>query len=107
MLSGKGHEVTVLAPFPNRPQGSIYPSYARRPWSMERSPGGVKIIRCFATLSKRSSILSRFAENVSFGITSGLAILFSRARILSTRIPGRYLPRGFLSWSPGCGVSRS
>jgi colanic acid biosynthesis glycosyl transferase WcaI len=78
MLSEKGHEVTVLAPFPNRPQGSIYPSYARRPWAMERTTGGVKIIRCFATLSKRSSIFSRFAENVSFGITSGLAILFAR-----------------------------
>jgi colanic acid biosynthesis glycosyl transferase WcaI len=78
MLSAQGHEVTVLAPFPNRPQGSIYPRYARRPWRTERAARGFKIIRCFATLSKRSGMLSRFAENISFGITSGLAVLFAR-----------------------------
>lgn len=78
MLSGEGHEVTVLASFPNRPQGSIYPGYMRCLWAAERSTGGFKIIRCFATFSKRSGIVSRFVENFSFGITSGLAVLFVR-----------------------------
>lgn len=78
MLRGQGYEVTVLAPFPNRPQGSIYPEYARRPWKIERSTQGLKLIRCFATVSKRSSMVSRFSENVSFGISSGLAALFAR-----------------------------
>jgi colanic acid biosynthesis glycosyl transferase WcaI len=78
MLSAEGHEVTVLAPFPNRPQGSIYPGYTRCLWATERSDRDFSIIRCFATFSKRSGIVSRFVENVSFGITSGLALLFVR-----------------------------
>lgn len=78
MLRAEGHEVTVLAPFPNRPQGVIYPGYLRCLWASEQNPRGLRIVRCFATLSKQSSMLSRFLENITFGITSGLALLFGR-----------------------------
>jgi hypothetical protein len=28
-----GHEVTVIAPVPNRPRGAVYPGFERRLWT--------------------------------------------------------------------------
>jgi len=36
------------------------------------------LTHCFATFSRSSTLMSRFAGNLSFGITSGLRILFGR-----------------------------
>lgn len=72
-LQEQGDEVTVIAPFPSRPAGRIYPGYRRR-WRSETDQDGVRLVRCFATTSRRSRMLSRLAENLSFGLTSALAL---------------------------------
>jgi glycosyltransferase involved in cell wall biosynthesis len=77
-LSKRGHEVTVLAPFPNRPGGTLYAGYRRALFRRERSREGFTIIRCGSFFSRQSSVISRMAENVSFGITSALALLTRR-----------------------------
>jgi colanic acid biosynthesis glycosyl transferase WcaI len=77
-LSARGHDVTVICPFPSRPGGRIYRGYRRSLWRRETSPEGFRVVRCFATSSRRSSLLSRLAENVSFGLTSALALLAGR-----------------------------
>jgi glycosyltransferase involved in cell wall biosynthesis len=77
-LAARGHDVTVLAPFPNRPAGRLYAGYRRALLRRERTPEGFGIVRCASSLSRSSSMLSRLAENVSFGITSSLALLFGR-----------------------------
>lgn len=77
-LSGRGHDVTVLAPFPNRHGGRLYPGYRRTLFHREASADGYRVVRCGSLFSRRSSLLSRLAENVSFGITSALALLFRK-----------------------------
>jgi colanic acid biosynthesis glycosyl transferase WcaI len=74
-LARRGHKVTVIAPFPNRPAGEIYPGYSRRLIHCEERDG-YQMIRCFSVLSKESRTISRFLENLSFGLTSGLVTLF-------------------------------
>ncbi|MEA2336250.1 MAG: hypothetical protein QOE82_257, partial [Thermoanaerobaculia bacterium] len=73
-LSRRGHHVTVIAPFPNRPAGKLYAGYRRSLFRRERSVDGFEILRCGSFFSRRSSLLSRLAENVSFGITSAMAL---------------------------------
>lgn len=74
-LAARGHAVTVLTNFPNRPQGAVYPGFRRR-WRMAGEDGaGVRLVRCFSTLSARSTLASRLAENLSFGISSAWALL--------------------------------
>jgi colanic acid biosynthesis glycosyl transferase WcaI len=77
-LAARGHDVTVLAPFPNRPAGRLYPGYRRRAFRRQVTPEGFRLVRCASVFSRRSSLLSRLAENASFGITSSLALLFGR-----------------------------
>jgi colanic acid biosynthesis glycosyl transferase WcaI len=77
-LVTQGHKVTVVTSFPNRPGGRVYSGYKRRLFKKEITAHGCEIIRCFSTLSPNSSITSRFLENITFGITSGIFVLFTR-----------------------------
>ncbi len=74
-LQEKGHNVTVITAFPNRPDGHLYDGYSRRLYSRQRLPNGIHLIRCFSALSAESRMLSRLRENISFGFTSSLAAL--------------------------------
>src|SRR5260221_14116213 len=71
-LAARGHDVTVITPFPNRPAGRVYNDYRRTLFRRENTAEHFRILRCASTLSRRSSLLSRLAENVSFGIASSL-----------------------------------
>lgn len=74
-LVERGHQVTVIAPFPNRPAGRLYRGYTRTLYQRESNGAGFDIIRCFTTVSSESRMVSRLLENISFGLTAGLAIL--------------------------------
>ena len=69
-----GHTVTVVTGFPNRHGGEVYPGYRRRLFQRSTEQG-LRMLRCFATTSKQSRFLSRMLENLSFGITSSVAVL--------------------------------
>lgn len=73
-LHSAGHRVTVICPFPSRPEGKIFAGFRRR-WRTRSTSDGVEIIRCYSTTSPSSSLVSRFAENVSFGLSSMTALL--------------------------------
>ena len=75
-LAGRGHDVTVVAPFPNRPGGKLYAGFRRAFFRGEAADEGFRIVRCASIFSRRSSLLSRLAENLSFGISSALVLLF-------------------------------
>jgi len=77
-LTALGHVVKVITNFPNRPAGQIYEGYKRSIFSSENTPSGYSITRCFSTFSKSSSIFSRLLENVSFGFSSSLSLLFTK-----------------------------
>ena len=74
-MAGLGQAVEVVTAFPSRPAGKLYPGYSRRLFQRERSSAGYDVIRCFTLLSRKSGMLSRFGENISFGLTSSLAVL--------------------------------
>ncbi len=72
------HRVTVIAPFPSRPDGKLFPGYSRKLYQREKMENGIEIIRCFSTLSPESRIVSRLLENLSFGLTSGWQVLLAK-----------------------------
>lgn len=73
-----GHKVTVVTGFPNRPAGKLFPGYARRLYQKKQDAQGFELVRCFATLSPESNILSRLLENLTFGLTSGWVVLTAK-----------------------------
>ena len=72
-----GYKVEVITNFPNKPAGVLFDGYKRSLARKTSSEWGFPLIRCFSTLSPESGMLGRFMENISFGITSGLALLFT------------------------------
>ena len=72
-LARRGHEVTVVAPFPSRPAGDPYPGYPRALFRRSRDQKGYDLIRSFSFFSRTSSLPSRFLENISFGISGAVA----------------------------------
>ena len=76
-LCRNGHQVRVITAFPNRPAGKLYIGYKRKPWTYDKSFVDYDVLRCFSLFSSESSLISRFLENLSFGLTSGLVVLFS------------------------------
>ena len=77
-LVERGHTVTVITAFPNRPAGQLYPGYTRRLFAREQAQEGFGLLRCFSSLSPKSRLVSRFMENFSFGLTSSVAALLSQ-----------------------------
>ena len=77
-LSRRGHSVHVYAPFPSHPKGRLFDGYKRTVYSTSTANSEYTLIRCFGTFSRSSTMMSRFVENLSFGITSGLRILFGK-----------------------------
>ena len=69
-----GHQVTVLAPFPNRPDGRLFKGYRRSLYRRESM--GFSVIRCFSFLSRKSTMGSRLLENMGFAITCSARVLF-------------------------------
>jgi colanic acid biosynthesis glycosyl transferase WcaI len=77
-LSRSGVDVTVLAPYPSRPGGLIYSGFRRRFFSLKSREGAMQVIRCFSLFSRSASLLSRSCENISFGITAAIWLVFLR-----------------------------
>jgi len=71
-LVNAGHDVTVITSFPNRPGGKLYPGYSKAFRRVEVTKSGYRLIRTFSLISAKPTALSRFLENLSFGLTSTL-----------------------------------
>ncbi|NJK47260.1 glycosyltransferase family 4 protein [Candidatus Gracilibacteria bacterium] len=74
-LVKKGHRVTVITAFPNRPGGKLYPGYTRSWRKVEQTEAGYELIRTYSWLSTQPTVLSRLLENLSFGVASTLNAL--------------------------------
>jgi len=74
-LARRGDSVQVFAPYPNRPKGKLFDGHMRKLYSTFATSQGYTLTHCFSFFSPNSTMLSRFAENLSFGITSGLRLL--------------------------------
>jgi len=72
------HEVTVIAPLPNRPQGVRYAGFRRRLWTV-RPVGDARCIRVWSWLiGKKRRPWARILENATYGVNSALALLTAR-----------------------------
>jgi colanic acid biosynthesis glycosyl transferase WcaI len=71
-----GHTVTMVVPFPNRPEGKVYPGFRRRLLSRTVSEEGYAVVRCASWLigARRRSV-DRILENITFGLSSMWAAL--------------------------------
>jgi colanic acid biosynthesis glycosyl transferase WcaI len=76
-LVERGHEVRVVCPFPSRPAGVIASGFTRR-WKSRTVEGSVLVERRWSALSRTSTMASRFLENLTFGLTSAIALVRGR-----------------------------
>jgi glycosyltransferase involved in cell wall biosynthesis len=77
-MAERGHEVTVIAPFPNRPAGRVYPGFRRKWRDRRKESRGFEVVRCLSAVSRRPSLASRLLESVSFAMSAGWTALVSR-----------------------------
>ena len=77
-LSRRGYDVTVITPYPSRPGGRVFSGFRRRLFGRSRESGGIDVVRCFSTTSRTASLVSRLSENLSFGLSGGLAMAMLR-----------------------------
>jgi colanic acid biosynthesis glycosyl transferase WcaI len=77
-MSGLGHDVTVFAPFPSRQVDQDTIQYRQRFLHRDVSPHGYKVFYCFSFFSSVSTMVSRFLEYISFGLSVFLILLFSQ-----------------------------
>lgn len=77
-LSARGHEITVLTSLPSYATGKV-PADCRGLKNRKIMRGKVRVIRCFS-VSRRSGVLFRMLNYVSFCITSTVKALCMRER---------------------------
>jgi colanic acid biosynthesis glycosyl transferase WcaI len=70
-LARDGHTVTVIGPFPNRPDGLLYEGFHRRLRMTEAKRNGYKLVRCANwLLGRRRRTIDRLLENFTFGLSA-------------------------------------
>jgi colanic acid biosynthesis glycosyl transferase WcaI len=100
-LAKRGHEVTVITSYPNRPGGRVYQGFRRRLIAHHEMKDGIEIVRCFSTTSRTSTLLSRLAENLSFGIFAGLEMARMRRPGVIYVSAWAIFAKGIVSWVAG------
>jgi putative colanic acid biosynthesis glycosyltransferase WcaI len=73
-LARQGNTVTVITSYPSRPGGQLFSGFRRHFLERNHAGNNFEIIRCFSTISRTATLLSRLAENLSFGFCSGFAM---------------------------------
>jgi colanic acid biosynthesis glycosyl transferase WcaI len=70
-----GHDVTMVVPIPNRPEGIAYPGYQKRWRSRTETSEGYTLVHCASWLiGKRRRAVNRILENITFGLMSAWEI---------------------------------
>jgi colanic acid biosynthesis glycosyl transferase WcaI len=73
-LAHAGHDVTVVAPFPNRPGGRLHEGFHRSLYKIEANGNGYKLVRCATwLLGQRRRTIDRLLENFTFGLSAAWA----------------------------------
>jgi len=73
-LAREGHDVTMIVPFPNRPEGILYSGFRRRLRTRTVTREGYTLVRCANwLLGRERKSLNRILENITFGLSSAWA----------------------------------
>lgn len=75
-LVKQGHEVTVVAEFPNYPTGVLNPEYRKRIYRKEQYEG-IRTIRTFVIASERRTFYQRMLFYLSFMFSSIIGVLLA------------------------------
>lgn len=73
-LTQRGHEVNVLAGFPNYPTGRIYDGYSLKPYSRERGTDGITVHRVPIYPSHDANAVKRMGNYLSFMTSASVGI---------------------------------
>lgn len=73
-LARRGNNVSVITSYPRRPGGRLFSGFRRRFLEPSQAGNNFEIVRCFSTISRTATLLSRLAENLSFGCCAGFAM---------------------------------
>jgi glycosyltransferase involved in cell wall biosynthesis len=76
-LVAEGHDITVLAGWPNHPEGRLFPDWSMR-WRAVERVGGYRVMRVWHTLPDKKQFVSRIIWFVTFAISSFANILACR-----------------------------
>jgi colanic acid biosynthesis glycosyl transferase WcaI len=82
-LKARGHDVTMIVPYPNRPKGILYDGY-KREFLGRYDVDGLRVVRCPTwLLGPERKAWNRILENLSFGVSAALtAALETRPSVL-------------------------
>ena len=72
-LVRSNHRVAVITSFPSKMKGELYPGYKRTLMNTSIHEDGFTLCRVFSFVSRKSNVISRLVENISFAIASNLA----------------------------------
>ncbi len=79
-LATKGHYVTVIAPYPSRPNSEYF---SRKQMALDVSLKGVSNVkRVYSIFRGSQRSIGRLIENITFGLTSTLAAIRSRPDVI-------------------------
>jgi glycosyltransferase involved in cell wall biosynthesis len=86
-LAERGHRVTVIAEFPNHPQGVMPPEYRRRLIEDDRS-NPYRVLRVWVKTSAEKTQMTRLSFYLSFmGLATAVAPLAGRADVVIATTP--------------------
>ena len=98
-LAEKGHQVTVIAEFPNHPKGVMFPGYGRRPFRRS-TEDNIDVIRLWVYTSHRKTRVRRILFYLSYMVSATIAGLFlARGRydvIFATSPPLLVIPAAYV-----------
>jgi len=66
-LTGQGHQVTVLCPYPTRPYGAQYPKLSAHEQYEDAAGVSSRVVRLESFTAPKSQLLPRMLESFSFG----------------------------------------
>jgi colanic acid biosynthesis glycosyl transferase WcaI len=96
-LTRQGHQVTVITGMPHYDNNSVWPEYRGKLWKREQH-GEIRIHRVYLYVpSKKTSMVGRLLNYLSFNVTSTLAgLLVGRHDVLL--VPSPPLTNGVTGW---------
>ncbi len=86
-LASRGHDVTVIAEFPNHPRGIMLPSYRGKLIEVDRS-NPYRVVRVWVKTSKEKTQLTRLSFYLSFmALATAVAPVAGRADVVVATTP--------------------
>lgn len=78
-LNELNYDTEVITQFPSKTKGKIFKGYKKKFYSIDKNYP-FKVLRCWSIFSSKASWSSRFLENITFGISSSIRLIFMKKK---------------------------